>query len=173
MALLRNNAPEKHSCLFLHGGGSISGCLVKSGQRVNLVIYTAWWHILSTISYHLGGAENLHPHLLLANTLVGFIALAPNDKFWGVCRSFSICAPEQRQQLLRARDSSKKWACPPLLELLVVSSVILADSLSLPWTASLKWSGSELFPNSGGLIYLGFFFQGDLSESIAVRLINI
>ena len=60
--------------------------------------------LLSTIPYHLGGAEHLHPHLLLANTLVGFTALAPNDKFWGVCRSFSVCAPEQRPQLLRSSE---------------------------------------------------------------------
>ena len=63
--------------------------------------------------YHLGSAEDLRPHLLLANTLAGFIAPAPTTSFESLPRF--LFATRQRPQLLRARDSSKKSDLAPSL----------------------------------------------------------
>lgn len=93
-------------------------------------------------------------------TLAGSIAPAPNDMFWGFCWGFSSHLSNARN-CSEVRIQVKSRPVLPLLEFLVVSSVIIAESLSFPWTASLKWSGSAPYPNSGRLIYLGFCFQGD------------
>jgi len=86
--------------------------------------------------YHLGSAEDLRPHLLLADTLAGFIAPAPTTSseesagFLFALGNADNCS-EQGVPV-------NSWPFLLLYELLVVSSVIITESLSLPWTPSSK-----------------------------------
>lgn len=86
--------------------------------------------------YHLGSAEDLRPHLLLAHTLAGFIAPAPSTSF-EESAGFLFALGDARNCSERGIPVTS-WAFLPLFELLVVPSVIIAESLSLPWTPSSK-----------------------------------
>ena len=72
--------------------------------------------------YHLGSAEELRPHLLLAHTLAGFIAPAPSTSF-EESAGFLFALGDARNCSERGIPVTS-WAFLPLFELLMVSHVI-------------------------------------------------
>jgi hypothetical protein len=141
---------------------------VKSGHRGNLVIHTALWYYARSLLPR----QRMQKTSLSVHTCSLRQVLRSLPGFFFACTKATpaIACSERGIQVRNSALPPSLWtACGFICEWL------FAKSLSFPWTASLevKWSGCATLPHySGRLSYLGFCFEGDVCEWIAVRLMG-